>query len=76
MPLQLRADDESQYPVIYNLHGNGKTSFQGFQVTEPLHEGIQDGRWPPMIIVRANDGRTTFYKDPCGGENYAGDSCH
>jgi enterochelin esterase-like enzyme len=68
LPPQYRADDENRYPVIYNLHGNGKTSFQGFQDMELLHEGIQDGRWPPMIIVRPNGGRTTFYKDSYDGK--------
>ncbi len=68
LPPQYEASGTMRYPVVYNLHGNGKTSFQGFQDMQLLHEGIVDGRWPPMIIVRPNGGRTTFYKDSYDGK--------
>lgn len=35
---------------------------------ELLHEGISEGRWPPMIMVRPNGGRATFYKDSYDGK--------
>jgi len=68
LPPQYETSPRSRFPVIYNLHGNGHTSFQGFQDMELLHEGILDGRWPPMIIVRPNGGRSTFYKDSYDGK--------
>jgi len=33
-----------------------------------LDQGIRDGRWPPMIMVCLNGGRTTFYKDSSDGK--------
>lgn len=68
LPQNYKSSGSKRYPVIYNLHGNGKTSFQRFGNMELLDEGIRDGRWPPMIIVRANGGRTTFYKDSYDGK--------
>mgnify|MGYP002629250908 FL=1 len=64
-------DDEEnrvlRYPVIYNLHGNGGNEFHSFEDVEVLHNGIVSGKWPPMILVLPNGGRSTFYKDSYDG---------
>ena len=54
-------------PVIYNLHGAGGNEFHSFDDVRCLHEGITAGRWPPMLMVLANGGKGTFYKDSHDG---------
>ena len=51
------------YPVIYNLHGAGGNELHGFDEVAVLDAGIRDGRWPPMIVVMANGGKRTFFKN-------------
>lgn len=58
---------DRHYPVIYNLHGNGGNEFHSFEDVKVLHEGIVAGKWPPMIVVLPNGGRSTFYKDSFDG---------
>ncbi len=67
LPSEYSTSGDKRYPVIYNLHGNGRNSFFQFDDMELLHEGIEKGWWPPMIVVRPNGGRTTFYKDKFDG---------
>ena len=60
---------EQRYPVIYNLHGNGKNNeFHSFEDVTVLHQGIESGKWPPMIMVLPNGGTNTFYKDSYDGK--------
>lgn len=56
-----------RFPVIYNLHGNGGNEFTSLDSIAVLHEGIVEGRWPPMIMVLPNGGHSTFYKDSADG---------
>ncbi len=58
---------DERYPVIYNLHGNGGNEFHSFEDMTVLHEGIVAGKWPPLIVVLPNGGRSTFYKDSFDG---------
>lgn len=58
---------ETRYPVIYNLHGNGGNEVHSLEDVTLLHEGITEGRWPPMIMVLPNGGHSTFYKDSYDG---------
>ncbi|MDG1895245.1 MAG: alpha/beta hydrolase-fold protein [Fuerstiella sp.] len=58
---------ESRYPVIYNLHGNGGSEFTSVDSIRVLHEGIEAGRWPEMIMVLPNGGHSTFYKNSADG---------
>lgn len=58
---------EARCPVIYNLHGNGGNEVHSLEDVALLHEGIVDGRWPPMILVLPNGGHNTFYKDSFDG---------
>lgn len=57
----------TRYPVIYNLHGAGDNELHGFDDVRALHDGICDARWPPMIVVMANGGMRTFYKNSYDG---------
>ena len=57
-----------RYPVIYNLHGAGGNELHGFEEARALEKGIRDGRWPEMILVLPNGGKTTFYKDSHDGK--------
>ena len=58
---------EARYPVIYNLHGNGGNEVHSLEDVALLHEGIVEGRWPPMIMVLPNGGHSTMYKDSHDG---------
>ncbi len=57
----------ARYPVIYNLHGNGGNEVHSLEDVALLHEGIVEGRWPPMIMVLPNGGHSTMYKDSYDG---------
>ncbi len=59
---------QSRYPVIYNLHGNGGNEFHSFEDVTLLHQGILSGKWPPLIVVLPNGGKSTFYKDSYDGK--------
>ncbi len=58
---------QKQYPVIYTLHGNGGNEFTCLDSIALLHQGIKSGKWPEMIMVLPNGGRSTFYKDSADG---------
>ena len=68
LPPDYDTDANKRYPVIYNLHGNGGSEWNRRQECTVLHEGILDGRWPSMIMVFPNGGKTTFYKDSYDGK--------
>jgi enterochelin esterase-like enzyme len=68
LPPDYAKNPDKRYPVIYNLHGNGGNEFTGLFDIEVLHEGIVAGKWPPMIMVLPNGGRSTFYKDSHDGK--------
>jgi enterochelin esterase-like enzyme len=60
-------DLDRRYPVIYNLHGAGGDETRTIFNAEVLHEGVVAGRWPEMIMVFANGGRSTMYQDSADG---------
>lgn len=62
------SESNARYPVIYNLHGNGGNEVHSFEDIELLHAGILAGKWPAMIVVLPNGGRSTFYKDSYDGK--------
>lgn len=64
-------DSTHRCPVIYNLHGAGGDEMRGLLTAEVLHEGIQAGRWPEMILVFPNGGKRTHYKDSYDGKSMA-----
>jgi len=68
LPPDYASSPERRYPVIYNLHGNGGNEFTGMHSAVVLHERITAGKWPPLIIVFPNGGRSTFYKDSYDGK--------
>ncbi|MEW4487433.1 alpha/beta hydrolase-fold protein [Thalassoglobus sp. JC818] len=68
LPSEYHKDSSKRFPVIYNLHGNGGNEFHSFEDVTVLNEGIESGKWPPMIMVFPNGGRSTFYKDSFDGE--------
>lgn len=63
LPPEYAARADQRFPVIYTLHGNGGNELKCLLDAEVLHEGIVDGRWPPLIMVMPNGGHNTFYKD-------------
>ncbi|MCA9083305.1 MAG: hypothetical protein KDA81_04575 [Planctomycetaceae bacterium] len=67
LPSAYATDSERRFPVIYNLHGNGGNEFTGLESIQVLHDGIEAGIWPPMIMVLPNGGHSTFYKDSADG---------
>lgn len=60
-------ESPDHYPVIYSLHGNGGNEFRCINAAEILHQGIEAGQWPPMIMVFPNGGHSTFYKNSHDG---------
>lgn len=60
-----------RYPVIYSLHGAGGDETRSLLAAEVLHEGILAGRWPELILVFPNGGKTTLYKDSYDGKALA-----
>lgn len=59
---------QKRYPVIYTLHGNGGNEFTCLDSIKLLHQGIESGVWPEMIVVLPNGGRSTFYKNSADGQ--------
>ena len=68
LPPDYVANPGQRYPVIYNLHGNGGDEWNRTQECTVLHEGILEGRWPSMIMVFPNGGKSTFYKNSYDGK--------
>lgn len=56
-----------RYPVIYHLHGAGGNECRSVYSAKVLHEGILAGRWPELIMVFPNGGRSTMYQDSADG---------
>ena len=67
LPPGYDAQADKRYPVIYNLHGAGDNELHGFDDVRVLDAGIREGRWPAMIVVLANGGMRTFFKDSHDG---------
>jgi S-formylglutathione hydrolase FrmB len=68
LPPQYDADSDQRFPVIYNLHGNGGNEFTSVDSVRLLHEQIVAGIVPPMMMVLANGGHSTFYKNSADGQ--------
>lgn len=68
LPPQYETNRQMRFPVIYNLHGNGGNELTSTNVVEVLHEQISSGQIPPLIMVLANGGHSTFYKDSFDGK--------
>jgi endo-1,4-beta-xylanase len=60
-------DSARRYPVIYELHGAGGDETRSVYSAQVLHEGILAGRWPEMLMVFPNGGRSTMYQDSADG---------
>jgi endo-1,4-beta-xylanase len=69
VPPGYRDSPTVRYPVIYNLHGAGGDETRGLLAAEVLGEGIRIKRWPEMILVFPNGGKTTLYKDSADGKS-------
>ena len=67
LPPGYESDAAARYPVIYNLHGADGNELHGFDEVAVLDAGIRAGRWPPMIVVMANGGQRTFFKNSHDG---------
>lgn len=67
LPPGYETNADERYPVIYNLHGADGNELHGFDEVAVLDAGIRDGRWPPMIVVMANGGKRTFFKNSHDG---------
>lgn len=71
LPPGYETNSAQRYPVIYSLHGAGGDETKGLLAAEVLQEGIVAKRWPEMIIVFPNGGKTTLYKDSADGKSMA-----
>ncbi len=71
LPPGYATNPTQRYPVIYSLHGAGGDETRSSLAAEVLHEGILAKRWPEMIIVFPNGGKTTLYKDSHDGQSLA-----
>ena len=71
LPPRYSENPTARYPAIYNLHGAGGDETRGLLAAEVLDEGIRAKRWPEMILVFPNGGKTTHYKDSYDGKSMA-----
>lgn len=60
-------DTARRYPVLYNLHGAGGNETRTVYNAEVLHAGILASKWPEIIMVFPNGGRSTMYQDSADG---------
>jgi endo-1,4-beta-xylanase len=67
LPPGYDSDTARRYPVIYELHGAGGNETRAVFSAQVLHEGILAGRWPEIIMVFPNGGRSTMYQDSADG---------
>jgi endo-1,4-beta-xylanase len=67
LPPGYERDSVRRYPVIYELHGAGGNETRSLFSAQVLHEGILEGRWPEIIMVFPNGGRSTMYQDSADG---------
>lgn len=67
LPPSYVKESARRYPVIYHLHGAGGNETRSVYSAKVLHEGILAGRWPEMIMVFPNGGRSTMYQDSGDG---------
>jgi endo-1,4-beta-xylanase len=67
LPPSYTRSPEHRYPVIYHLHGAGGNETRSVYSAKVLHEGVLAGRWPELIMVFPNGGRTTMYQDSGDG---------
>ncbi len=67
LPPEYEMDTTKRYPVIYILHGNGGNETKNVSDGPLLAEGIKSGRWPAMILVFPNGGRSTMYHNSTDG---------
>jgi len=57
-----------RYPVVYWLHGLGGTQRESFGFVSRLHQGIQAGSAPEMIVVGVNGRAMSMYADSFDGK--------
>ncbi len=67
LPPGYAKDTARRYPVLYNLHGAGGNETRTVHNAEVLHAGILAGRWPEIVMVFPNGGRSTMYQDSADG---------
>ncbi len=68
LPTAYQTNSDQRFPVIYNLHGNGGNEFTGLAAATLMHQQIEAGKIPPMIMVMFNGGKSTFYKNSADGK--------
>ena len=60
-------ESERRFPVVYYLNGRGNDESSHPQLFAILDQAIRAGEIPPMILVYAMCGRTSFYVDSPDG---------
>ncbi len=68
LPPSYHQETSRRYPVIYHLHGAGGNECRSLYSATVLHEGIVQGRWPELVMVFPNGGRSTMYQDSGNGQ--------
>lgn len=63
LPPSYEKSPQLRFPVIYHLHGAGGNETRSVYSAAVLHEGIVAGRWPEIVMVFPNGGRSTMYQD-------------
>ncbi|MCZ2075740.1 MAG: DUF1080 domain-containing protein [Bryobacterales bacterium] len=61
-------ESDQRFPVVYYLHGMTDNESTHPQLFGILDRAIRAGKVPPMILVYAMCGRTSFYADSPDGE--------
>lgn len=68
LPPSYSKDATRRFPVIYSLHGSNGNELRTVDAAKVLQKGIQQGRWPEMILVFPNGGKTSLYMDSFDGK--------
>lgn len=68
LPKLYSENTEQRFPVIYNLHGNGGNEFTGLAAADLLNQQIKSQKFPPLLMVMFNGGKSTFYKNSADGK--------
>ena len=63
LPPQYSKENQQRFPVIYYLHGIKGNESSYLDYARLLDEAIKSGAVPPMILVFANGGETSFFSD-------------
>lgn len=67
LPMSYETDSIKRFPVVYWLHGRGRSPRVGFYFVERLMAAVENGIAPEMIVVLVNGRSNSMYCDSFDG---------